>query len=76
MAGDSGNGNSETMEKIPLKSHMKNKAQRVPELRKAVTRFIAQGETKQRAFDLLNSALETSRQSGEDLIYESDNDDL
>ena len=76
LAGDSGNGNSETMEKIPLKSHMKNKAQRVPELRKAVTRFIAQGETKQSAFDLLNSALETSRQSGEDLIYESDNDDL
>ena len=41
LAGDSGNGNSETTEKIPLKSHMKNKAQRVPELRKAVARFIA-----------------------------------
>ena len=41
LAGDSGNSNSETTEKIPLKSHMKNKAQRVPELRKAVARFIA-----------------------------------
>ena len=64
------------MEKIPLKSHMKNKAQRVPMLKKAVARSIARGETKQSAFDLLNSTLGLSRQSREDHIYESDNDDL
>jgi hypothetical protein len=72
---DSGNSNV-VVEKIPLRSHMKNKAQRVPELRKVVTRFIERGETKQSAFDLLNSALETSMQSGEDYIYELDNDNL
>ena len=55
---------------------MKNKAQRVPELKKAVAIFIAQGGTKQSAFYLLNSTLEMSRQSREDHIYESDNDDL
>ena len=72
-AADSGNsGNTETaVEKIPLKSHMKNKAQRVPELRKAVARFIARGETKQSAYELLNSTLETLVGKAGKIIYMS-----
>ena len=77
---DSGNGNSETAaeagERMPLKSHMKNKAQRIPELRKAVARFRARGETKEGAYELLNGVLETNKQGKEDHLYESDNDDL
>jgi hypothetical protein len=42
LTADSGNGSSETtVERMPLKSHMKNKAQRRAELRKAVARFCA-----------------------------------
>ena len=54
---DSGNGNSETAAKagkrMPLKSHMKNKAQRIPELRKAMARFHARGETKEEHMNYL-----------------------
>ncbi|KDR76527.1 hypothetical protein GALMADRAFT_67262 [Galerina marginata CBS 339.88] len=74
---DSVNGDSETaVEKIPLKSHMKNKSQRVPELKKAVIRFHARGETKETAYNLLSRALETIKSTGGDHLYESDNDDL
>ncbi|KDR81599.1 hypothetical protein GALMADRAFT_221466 [Galerina marginata CBS 339.88] len=77
LTGDSGNSSPETgVETIPLKSHMKNKAQRIPELKKAVARFHARGETKEGANELLNRVLETNKQGGEDHLYESDNDDL
>ena len=77
---DSGNSNLETAaaagKRMPLKSHMKNKAQRIPEFRKAVARFCAKGETKEGAYELLNGLLETNKQGREDHLYESDNDDL
>ena len=55
-AHNSENGNSETAaaaaERMLVKSHMKNKAQRIPELRKAVARFCARGEKKEGAYKL------------------------
>lgn len=76
-SGNRGGGDSEnTVDKIPLKSHMKNKAQRLPELKKALARFRARGETMDSAYDLLSRALETLKQGGEYHLYESDNDDL
>jgi len=75
LAADSGNGSAEnTTEKVPLKSHMKAKPNRVCELKKAVARFLARGETKETAEQMLG--MENSTQTGDDNLYESDNDDL
>jgi hypothetical protein len=64
-----------TIEKVPLKSHMKAKPNRVCELKKAVARFLARGETMETAEQIL-SGMENNMQTGEDNLYESDNDDL
>ncbi|KAF8229752.1 hypothetical protein L208DRAFT_1424012 [Tricholoma matsutake] len=75
LAVDSGNDSVEnTTEKVPLKSHMKAKPNRVCELKKAVTRFLAQGEMRETAKQMLG--MENSTQTGDDNLYESDNDDL
>ena len=58
---------------MPLKSHMKNKGQRVSELKKAVARFIARGDTKESAQEMLSRA---QKQPTEDHLYQSDEDDL
>jgi hypothetical protein len=76
---DSGNcdgGDLAAVESIPLKSHMKNKAQRVPELKKAVARFHARGDTKESMYKLLSCALESLKQTVGDHLYESESDDL
>jgi len=75
LAADSGNGSAEnTTEKVPLKSHMKAKPNRVCELKKAIARFLARGEMRETAEQMLG--MENSTQTGDDNLYESDNDDL
>lgn len=73
---DSGNHDNTTSEKIPLKTHMKNKADRASELKKAVSRFHTRGDTVQLAHEWLSRALQTIKQMGGDHLYESDEDDL
>ena len=77
LAVDSGKDSAEnTMEKVPLKSHMKAKPNRVCELKKAVARFLARGETRETAEQVLSGMDTSNVQTGEDNIYESDNDDI
>lgn len=77
---DGGDSSMITVETgIPLKSHMKNKSQRIPELGKALTRFHARGETRESASQLLSLSLESLSSKNitvGDHLYESDDDDL
>jgi len=57
----------------PLKSHMKNNSQRVEELKKSRTRFLAQGGTIALAQDLL-SGREERLVCGNDAQYLSDDE--
>ena len=73
LAVDSGKDSAENT--VLLKSHMKTKPNRVCELKKAVARFLARGETRETAEQVL-SGMDTNMQTGEDNLYESENDDL
>ena len=68
-------------EKVPLKSHIKNKQDRVREIKKAVWRYALRATTSntniniQSFQEILPTTLTTA--GPEDLLYESDyNDDL
>jgi hypothetical protein len=55
LAVDTGKDSAEnTAERVPLKSHMKAKLNRVCELKKAITRFLARGETRETAEQVLS----------------------
>lgn len=56
-------------EKVPLKSHMKAKPERVQELKKAATRFQARGWTKDWAIKLLSGTEQTLPVDAMDLDY-------
>ena len=65
-------------EKVPLKSHMKSKPDRVLQLKKAVARYLFRGQTTaQNQILTVNDVLMAGPYSDEDLSYQSDhNDDL
>jgi hypothetical protein len=54
-----------TVEKVPLKSYMEAKHNRVCELKKAVARFLARGETKEIAEQVLSGMDTNTVQTGE-----------
>jgi len=58
----------------PLKSHMKNNAQRVEELKKSRTRFLARGGTIALAQELLSGTIEQAV-CGNDTQYLSDDEE-
>jgi hypothetical protein len=69
--------NTET-EKVPLKSHMKSKPDRVLQLKKAVPRYLFRSQTTaQNQIPTVNDVSMAGPYSDEDLPYQSDhNDDL